>query len=110
MPTSIARYRFFSEHPMQNTANFSFPIDSQLKSAFLSAVHAEGGDEDQILREFIREFVQSKMSNQSHDVWFRRQAQIGLQEANSGKIISGEQIEAEFSRRRAELQQKIDPR
>ena len=95
---------------MQNSANFSFPIDYQLKSAFLSAVHAEGGDEGQILREFMHEFVQSKMSNPSHNSWFRQQVQKGLNDAHSGKTIDSDQIEAEFSHRRAVAQQKIDLR
>ncbi len=36
-----------------------------------------------------------------HDAWFRRQVQEGLADADSGRLIAHEDVEAEFARRRA---------
>lgn len=35
-----------------------------------------------------------------YDAWFRRQVQIGLDAANAGHLISNDEVEAEFARRR----------
>ena len=41
-----------------------------------------------------------------HDAWFRRQVQAGLDSANAGRLVSAEDVEAEFSARRAETRLK----
>ena len=42
-----------------------------------------------------------------HEVWFRRQVQVGLDSANAGNLVPAEDVEAEFAKRREQTRQKL---
>ncbi|MBV6575082.1 hypothetical protein JL980_20500, partial [Acinetobacter baumannii] len=42
-----------------------------------------------------------------YDKWFKQQVQIGLNEANAGKLIPHEDVTAEFAARRAATLAKL---
>jgi len=42
-----------------------------------------------------------------YDAWFRREVQIGLDQANAGLLIPSEQVEAEAAIWREQILQKI---
>jgi predicted transcriptional regulator len=42
-----------------------------------------------------------------HDAWFQREVQLGLDEANSGKLIPADEVDAEAAAWRAELKRKL---
>lgn len=44
----------------------------------------------------------------AHDVWFRRQVQIGLDSANAGKLIPSSEVEAKFAAKRVATRRKIE--
>jgi len=46
-------------------------------------------------------------SGPDYDAWFRREVQIGLDQANAGMLIPGEEIEAEAALWRAQMQRKM---
>jgi len=46
-------------------------------------------------------------SGPEYDAWFRREVQIGLDQANAGLLIPSEQVEAEAAIWREQIQQKI---
>ena len=86
---------------------FTFRIDEELKNAFSDAAKARDQSVAQLLRGFMRDYVERERSEAEHDAWFRKQVQIGLDSANAGNLISGEDVEAEFAHRRAEALRRM---
>ena len=56
----------------------------------------------------MRDFVRQQQEAAEHDVWLRRQVQMGLDSANAGELLSGEEVEAEAAAWRAEMRRKLD--
>jgi predicted transcriptional regulator len=42
-----------------------------------------------------------------YESWFRRQVRAGLEEANSGRLTPGDEIEARFAARREKARRKL---
>jgi len=82
-------------------ATFTFRVDEALKHAFATAAKARDRTGAQLLRDFMREFVQQQQDAAEHDAWFRRQVQAGLESANAGRLIPAAEVEAKFAARRA---------
>ncbi|MGD0630964.1 MAG: hypothetical protein ABR987_16675 [Terracidiphilus sp.] len=45
--------------------------------------------------------------DEEYEQWFRRQVQIGIDEADRGELIPAEEVEAEFAALRAAAQRKL---
>ncbi|MGK2913003.1 MAG: CopG family ribbon-helix-helix protein [Porticoccaceae bacterium] len=88
-------------------ATFTFRVDAALKDQFTNAAKSRDRTGAQLLRDFMRDFVQQQQEVAEHDVWFRRQVQAGIDAANAGEVVSAEQVEAEASAWREEMRRKI---
>ena len=82
-------------------ATFTFRVDEVLKEQFSNAAKSRDRTGAQLLRDFMREFVKQQQEATEHDIWFRRQVQVGLNSANAGKLIPAAEVEAEFAAKRA---------
>lgn len=89
-------------------ATFTFRVDEGLKDEFFTAAKSLDRTGAQLLRDFMRDFVQQQQDAAEHDAWFRRQVQTGLDSANAGRLVSAEDVEAEFATRRAETRRKLE--
>nr|WP_322940894.1 hypothetical protein [Pseudomonas sp. s4] len=89
-------------------ATFTFRVDDALKSEFVQATKARYRTGAQLLRDFMRDFVRQQQEAAEHDAWLRRQVQMGLDSANAGELLSGEEVEAEAAAWRAEMRRKLD--
>lgn len=90
-------------------ATFTFRVDEELKDAFSTAAKSRDRTGAQLLRDFMRDFVKQQQETAEHDAWFRREAQIGLNAANAGDVVSAEKVEAEAVAWRAETQHMKKP-
>jgi predicted transcriptional regulator len=90
-----------------SNATFTFRVDDELKSQFTRAAKAHDRTGAQLLRDFMRDYVKSQRETAEDDAWFRRQVQIGIDQANAGQLIAAEEVEAEFAPRRAATLQKL---
>lgn len=88
-------------------ATFTFRVDESLKNDFASAAKARDRTGAQLLRDFMRQFVQSQQGAAAHDTWFRDQVQIGIDAANAGDVLSTDEVEAEAAAWRTETRRKI---
>jgi len=89
-------------------ATFTFRVDEALKAEFSTAAKARDRSGAQLLRDFMREFVQQQQEAAEHDAWFRRQVQIGLDSANAGNLISAADVEATFAAKRAATRRRLE--
>lgn len=88
-------------------ATFTFRVDDELKTQFTNAAKAHDRNGAQLLRDFMREYVRRQDEMVAHDAWFRRQVQTGIESADVGDVISAEEVEAEATAWRAEVQRKL---
>jgi predicted transcriptional regulator len=88
-------------------ATFTFRVDDALKTQFTKAAKAHDRTGAQLLRDFMRDYVKRQQGAAEEDAWFRRQVQIGIDQANAGQLIPAEEVEAEFAARRAATLQKL---
>ena len=93
--------------PDLSEATFTFRVDESLKNDFASAAKARDRTGAQLLRDFMRQFVQSQQDAAAHDTWFRDQVQIGIDAANAGDVLSTDEVEAEAAAWRTETRRKI---
>lgn len=89
-------------------ATFTFRVDEALKTEFSSAAKARDRSGAQLLRDFMRDFVQQQQEAAAHDAWFRQQVQIGLDSANAGRLVSAEEVEARFAAKRAATRRRLE--
>ena len=89
-------------------ATFTFRVDQSLKNEFSTAAKARDRSGAQLLRDFMREFVQQQQEAAAHDAWFRRQVQIGLDSANAGNLIPAAEVEAKFTAKRAATRRRLE--
>lgn len=89
-------------------ATFTFRVDEVLKSQFATAAKERDRTGAQLLRDFMREFVQQQKAAVEHDASFRRQVQIGLDSANAGHLIPVAEVKARFAAKRAATRRKLD--
>jgi predicted transcriptional regulator len=87
---------------------FTFRVDEALKSAFTDAAKARDRPGSQLLRDFMREYVEKA----EYDAWFRAEVEDGLREARDPNTewVPNEQVEAEWEVEKAELLERIAAR
>jgi len=57
---------------------FTFRVDQELKKAFPETVRANDRPDSQLLRDFMRDYVERA----AHDAWFRAEVEQSLKEAD----------------------------
>lgn len=76
-----------------------FRLDDELLQSFHAAAKEQGRSSEDVLRDLIQGFIDRSKSG--YATWFQQQVQIGIAEADSGQVVSNEEVEAEFAARRA---------
>ncbi|MCL4486422.1 MAG: hypothetical protein M1537_08900 [Nitrospirae bacterium] len=89
-------------------STFTFRVDESLKTEFATAAKARDRSGAQLLRDFMREFVQQQQEAAAHDAWFRRQVQIGLDSANAGNLIPADEVESRFVAKRTATRRRLE--
>ena len=88
-------------------ATFTFRVDEALKSDFATAAKACDRTGAQLLRDYMRTFVQQQEQAAAHDKWLRQQVQVGLDAANAGDVLSAQEVEAQAEAWRAQTRHKL---
>ena len=88
-------------------ATFTFRVDGELKKQFAMAAKERDRTGAQLLRDFMREFVQQQQGAADHEAWFRRQVQAGLDSANAGRLTPDDQVEERFAARRDATRRRL---
>ena len=88
-------------------ATFTFRVEESLKKEFSSFAKDMDRSGAQLLRDFMRDFVKQQQEAASYDAWYQKQVQIGLDEANAGKLVPHEEVKSRFEEKRASLLAKL---
>ncbi len=65
---------------MPKEAVFTVKLESDLRDAFAAEAEAAHRPASQIVREFMREFVERQREAREHDAWFRTEVQQTLRD------------------------------
>ena len=89
-------------------ATFTFRVDEELKAEFALAAKSMDRSGAQLLRDYMREIVRREREAEDYDAWFREQVAAGLRSVREGKVISNEEAESRFAKRRDTLRRKLN--
>jgi predicted transcriptional regulator len=89
-----------------DVATFTIRVDDELKTAFAAAAKAKDRTGGQLIRDFMREFVQRSGDTAAYDAWFRSHVEAGLADIEAGRVVSNEEVEAESAKWQAEVLQR----
>lgn len=79
---------------MAKEAVFTMKLEPELRDAFMAAAKSEDRPASQIVREFMRDYIQQ---DRDYVEFLRRKVEIARAELEAGLGISNEEVEAEFS-------------
>jgi predicted transcriptional regulator len=82
-------------------------IDPELKRAFSRAAEAHDRTDEDLLREFMQDYIETQRTDSEYEQWFRRQVQIGIDEADAGDVSPAEEVDAEFAALRTASQRNL---
>jgi predicted transcriptional regulator len=71
-------------------------VDEDLKSAFAIAAKAADRTASQLVRDFMRDYVQNQVERTAYDQWFRASVEEARAEVRAGKLAPGDEVEAHF--------------
>jgi predicted transcriptional regulator len=89
-------------------ATFTFRVEEALKNEFSKAAKMRDRSGAQLLRDFMRDYVQQQLHAADHDTWFREQVRLGLDSASAGRLVPAADVEAHFAARRAATRRKLE--
>ena len=69
---------------MPKDAIFTLKLESDLHEAFMAEAEASHRPASQLVRDFMREFVERQREARAHDAWFRARVQEALDEPGPG--------------------------
>jgi hypothetical protein len=90
---------------MAKESVFTMKLEPDLRDQFMAEAAAMDRPASQIVREFMREFIQRQREAREHDAWFRNEVEQAIREADDPAVnrISHEDVRSNWQRQRAEL-------
>ncbi len=87
---------------MPKEAVFTMKLEAELRNEFMAEAEAAHRPASQVVREFMREFVQRQREARDYDAFLRRKVAVSRSSVRAGRGLSNAEVEAEFAVRRAE--------
>jgi predicted transcriptional regulator len=88
---------------MAKEAVFTMKLEPELRDAFMAAAAAADRPASQIVREFMRDYVQHE---RGYLEFLRRKVERSRADIAAGRVFSNEEVEAEMDQLLAELERK----
>lgn len=92
---------------MSKQAVFTMKLEPELREQFMAEAEASHRPASQIVREMMRQFVQTQQEAREYEIFLQRKVDIARESMRAGDGLSNEEVEAQFAtrRRRAENQE-----
>ena len=84
-------------------STFTVRVDDQLKDAFTEAARVNDRTGAQLIRDFMRDYVQSAREKTEYEEWFAAKVQAGLRDVAAGRVVSHGDVKARSRARRERL-------
>jgi predicted transcriptional regulator len=92
---------------MAKEAVFTMKLEPELRDAFAAAAKAADRPASQIVREFMRDYVQQ---DREYVAWLQRKVDAARKSIDAGRGRSDEEVRADFGKRRAEWERQARER
>ncbi|MDP3704981.1 MAG: hypothetical protein Q8R24_03625 [Legionellaceae bacterium] len=76
---------------MSKEAVFTMKLEHDLRDEFMAEAEASHRPASQIVRDFMRDFVQHQRQSREHDSWFRKEVQSSIDDQQS-QVFTHEQV------------------
>lgn len=93
---------------MSKDAVFTMKLEPDLRDAFMAEAEATHRPASQIVRDLMREYVQRQREARDYDEFLRRKIEAARVSVRADRGRLNEEVEADFSARRAELRRRAD--
>ncbi|WP_433768150.1 antitoxin of toxin-antitoxin stability system [Pseudomonas putida] len=85
---------------MSKQAVFTMKLEADLREQFMAEAEAAHRPASQIVREMMRQFVQTQRESREYEAFLQRKVDIARASMHRGDGLTNEEIEAEFAARR----------
>jgi predicted transcriptional regulator len=79
-------------------AVFTVKLEAELRDAFMAEATAKHVPASQLVREFMRDYVERQRRAREYDEWYRREVEKGLADVRAGRLVPHEDVAAESAR------------
>ena len=86
---------------MSKDAVFTMKLEPELREHFMAAAQATHRPASQVVRELMRDFVESHQKSEGYDAFLARKVETARKSVDAGQGRSDEAVEADFAARRA---------
>ena len=87
---------------MSKEAVFTLKLEPDLRAEFMAAADAAHRPASQVVREMMRDFVQRQRDERAYDAFLQGKVDTARRSMRIGRGLPDEEVEAEFSTRRAQ--------
>ncbi|CAK7067325.1 MAG: hypothetical protein DELT_01703 [Desulfovibrio sp.] len=84
-------------------STFTLRVDDHLKEAFTEAAKVNDRTGAQLVRDFMREYVQASREKTEYESWFCSQVAAGMQAIQDGRVLSAADVAERAEARRERL-------
>lgn len=84
-------------------STFTIRVDDHLKDAFTEAAKGNDRTGAQLIRDFMRDYVQSAREKAEYEVWFKAKVEAGLRDIQQGRTVTASAVEEQARHRRERL-------
>lgn len=93
---------------MSKEAVFTLKLEAELRDAFMAEAAATDRPASQIVREFMRDFIERQKQEREYTEFLRRKVEKARASIAAGKVFTQEEVEAQVAERRERLLRKAD--
>ncbi|MDR2573576.1 MAG: hypothetical protein LBC94_04400 [Desulfovibrio sp.] len=84
-------------------STFTIRVDDHLKEAFTEAARISDRTGAQLVRDFMRDYVQTAREKAEYEIWFKAKVEAGLKAIQEGRILSSDEVRERSRLRRERL-------
>jgi hypothetical protein len=93
---------------MMKDTVFTVKVEADLRAAFVAEAAAMHRPAAQLIRDYMRTFIEQRRAEREHDTWFRDQVEAGVRQAADSGVerIPNERMKADWQQKRTALMTK----
>lgn len=93
---------------MTKEAVFTMKLEPELRDAFMAEAAAADRPASQIVREFMRDFIERQKQEREYTEFLRRKVERSRASIAAGRTFTQEEVEAQVAERRERFLRKAD--
>jgi predicted transcriptional regulator len=91
---------------MSKQAVFTMKLEPELREQFMAEAEASHRPASQIVREMMRQFVQTQRESREYEAFLQRKVDSARVSMRAGEGLTNDEVEAQFAARREQVIKK----